>query len=106
MTVKILIERKFKEAPKLDDIGFINDLRIKATAQEGYISGETLIETEDNRTMLVLSIWSTLDEWKTWADSQERHKLEEKLNIRLEKPPAIRSYFLAADYLRKMLVKA
>jgi len=106
MTIKIMIERKFKENPKIEDIRIINDLRIKAMTQKGYVSGETLIETKDNRTMLVLSVWATLDDWEKWVDAPDRNKLEKKLSMRLAKPPQIRSFLLGADCFRDILTKA
>ncbi len=105
MTVKVMLERDFKETPKTEDICIINELRIKAMAQEGYVSGETLINTEDNRKMVVLSVWASADEWKRWADSRERRELEAKLSPRLERLTRIKSYMLAADCLREILTK-
>ncbi len=34
MSVKIIIERKFKDAPNVEDIRTINDLRIKVMRQK------------------------------------------------------------------------
>ncbi len=106
MTVKIMIERDFKETPKTEDIRIINELRIKAMAQEGYVGGETLIQTEDDRKIAVVSVWSSLDDWKRWAGSHYRRELEAKLASRLERPTTIKYYMLAADCLREILTKA
>ena len=59
MSVKIIIDRKFKEDPLPENFKDINKLRIKAMQQGGYISGETLIGLEDNRSVIVLSNWSS-----------------------------------------------
>ncbi|MDJ0667122.1 MAG: hypothetical protein QNJ61_07590 [Desulfobacterales bacterium] len=37
MTVKILLERKFKEEPSLEEIKTINELRITAMGKKGYV---------------------------------------------------------------------
>ncbi len=37
MTVKILLERKFKEEPSLEEIKTINELRIAAMGKKGYV---------------------------------------------------------------------
>ena len=43
MSVKIMIERKFKEAPVPENLQAIDELRINAMQQEGYVSGETFV---------------------------------------------------------------
>lgn len=106
MAVKIMIEREFKEIPSAEDIRVINELRIKAMEQEGYVSGETLIEAENNRKLAVLSVWSGLDDWQAWADSEDRRKLEDELIPRMEEPSRIRSFFLGSDCLRDILTEA
>jgi heme-degrading monooxygenase HmoA len=105
MTVKIMIERNFKEIPSEEDIRIINELRIKATEQEGYVSGETLIDTQDNRKLVVLSAWCCLDDWRAWADSEDRRKLEDELIPRMEEPSQIRSFLLGTDWLQDILTE-
>ena len=105
MTVKIIIERKFKEDPLPDDLRAINELRMKAMQQKGYVSGETLLDLEDERTVVVLSVWSSLDDWKTWLNSQERCKLESELTPHIEEPVKIRPFMLGADGISKVFAK-
>ncbi len=99
MTVKILLERKFKEDPSLDQIKTINELRMGAMQRKGYVSGETLVDLNDHRRMVVISVWSNIDAWKAWEDSDERRKLEGNLNENLKQRPIIRPFMLGADYL-------
>ena len=103
MTVKIIIDRQFKEAPKADDIRILNDLRIRAMGQTGYISGETLVDVEDNKKLVVMSVWANLEDWETWRDSGERKRLETELSSFLEEPTNVRAFMLGADSLRKIL---
>ena len=56
MTVKILLERKFKEDPSLEEIKIINELRIGAMQRKGYVSGETLVDLNDHRRIVVISV--------------------------------------------------
>lgn len=105
MTVKIIIDRKFKEAPKAEDIRILNDLRIRAMGHPGYISGETLVEVEDNKNLVVLSSWTNLDGWQTWRDARERRELEAKLSAHLEGDAKIRVFMLGADCLREVLTE-
>ncbi len=97
MTVKILIERKFKEDPGLEEIKTINELRIGAMQRKGYISGETLVDTNDHRRIVVISVWTNKAGWEAWENSDERRKLETNLDKNLKQRPIIRSFMLGAD---------
>lgn len=99
MTVKILLERKFKEEPSLAEIKIINDLRIAAMQRKGYVSGETLIDLDDHRRIVVISVWTNKAGWDAWVKSGERRKIEASLDKNLKQPPIIRSFMLGADYL-------
>jgi heme-degrading monooxygenase HmoA len=99
MTIKILVERKFKEDPGFEDIKTINDLRMGAMHRKGYVSGETLVDINDNRKIVVISIWANIAGWEAWVNSDERRNLEAKLSQHLVQPPIIRSFMLGADYL-------
>ena len=103
MTVKIMIERQFKEAPKVDDVRILNDLRIGALGQNGYIGGETLVDAEDNKKLVVLSAWTSIEDWEIWRDSTERKQLEDKLSHKLEEPVKVRPFLFGAESLRKVL---
>ena len=99
MTVKILLERKFKEDPSLEEIKTINELRIGAMQRKGYVSGETLVDLNDNRRIVVISVWANKAGWEAWVNSDERRKLEATLEKNLKQAPIIRSFMLGADYL-------
>jgi len=99
MTVKILLERKFKEDPSLEEIKTINELRIGAMQRKGYVSGETLVDLNDHRRIIVISVWANKAGWEAWVNSDERRKLEANLGKKLKQPPIIRSFMLGADYL-------
>jgi len=99
MTVKILIERKFKEDPSLGEITIINELRIGAMQRNGYVGGETLVDLNDHRRIVVISVWAKKSGWDAWLNSDERRAFEAKLDKSLKQPPIIRSFMLGADYL-------
>ncbi len=99
MTVKILLERKFKEEPSLEEIKTINELRITAMGKKGYVSGETLVDMDDHRRIVVISVWANKTDWDAWVDSDERRWIAAGLDDNLRQPPIIRSFMLGADYL-------
>lgn len=99
MTVKILLERKFKEEPSVAEIKIINELRIGAMQRNGYVSGETLVDVNDHRRIVVISVWANTSAWEAWKNSNERRKREADLDKSLKQRPIIRSFMLGADYL-------
>ncbi|UCB50662.1 MAG: antibiotic biosynthesis monooxygenase [Deltaproteobacteria bacterium] len=101
MSVKIMIERKFKEVPNEEDLRAIDELRIKALRQKGYIGGETIVNSDNPKEVLVLSAWSSLEDWEKWVKDQERNALEVRLASRLEVPARIRAFLPSADYAKE-----
>ncbi len=99
MTVKILLERKFKEEPSLEDIKIINALRIAAMQRKGYVSGETLVDMDDYKRIVVISVWTSKSSWDAWLRSGERQRIEADMNKSLKQPPTVRSFMQGADYL-------
>ena len=101
MSVKILLGRRFKEALGQKNFQALEEIRMRAMEQEGYITGETLVNFADSREVLVVSTWSSLNDWKRWADSEERRELENELMHYLEGPTDIRHFMLGADALKE-----
>ena len=52
--------------------------------QPGYISGETLCDTEHPGDCLVISRWKTVEDWNNWVRNQERVVIEQKIEILTE----------------------
>jgi heme-degrading monooxygenase HmoA len=101
MSVKIMIERKFKKAPTDEDLRVIDELRIKALRQKGYIGGETIVNCDDSKEVLVISAWSSLEDWETWVKDQERDVLEDGMASRVEEAAKIRAFLSSADYVKE-----
>ena len=105
MTVKILIERRFKEFPVQEIFSVFDELRVNALRQKGYISGETLINSEDKREMVVISTWSDFDDFNAWSNSPKRKELENKLTPYMERLATICSFKLGSDAIDEMFGK-
>jgi len=63
-----------------------------ALNQPGYISGETLINHYDSRSIMIVSTWERLDDWIRWEGSEERAANETKIEILLEVPTKYEVY--------------
>jgi heme-degrading monooxygenase HmoA len=105
MSIKILIERKFKNAVAPEMLQVLDEIRIKALRNRGYIGGETVVNVDDNREVIVISAWSSVEDWKTWYGTKEWKELEKKLSPQLQEPAKIRSFMPAADYLKTVSAK-
>ena len=101
MSVKIVIERKFKEAPTEDDLRVIDEIRIEALRDRGYIGGETVVNADNSREVLVFSAWSSVDDWNSWYTKKGWENLEKSLAPHLEEPAKIRIFSPGADYAKK-----
>lgn len=88
--VRVIIEHQAKDAERLIDT--IRELRNEAMKQPGYITGETLVNTEDTSNVLVISTWQSLEYWKAWDTSETRVKITQRINQLLVKPYTVRTY--------------
>ncbi len=80
MAIKILIKRSVPENKAKDMIPLVRQLRILATNQPGYISGETLKSFDVPDTFLVISTWQSSDDWGKWLLSKERQKIQDNID--------------------------
>lgn len=88
--IRVFIERKAKEPERL--LIPLRELRAAAMKQTGYISGETLVSTEDRSDLVIISTWDTLKDWRNWEKSEERIKLEKRIKPLLAKPCTVKIY--------------
>jgi quinol monooxygenase YgiN len=88
--IRVLIERKLKNREQISKL--IRQIRIAAMAQRGYISSETLLNTEDNGTIAVISTWANVESWKQWEASEQRKAMDKEIDLLLAQPQTIRIY--------------
>ena len=94
MTVKIFIKRHVKANQVEEACALLNKLRIHAMDQPGYVSGETLVNHYDERSVTVISTWQSIDDWIRWEESDERATNEAELESLLEEPTKFEVYDL------------
>ncbi|MDP1990027.1 MAG: antibiotic biosynthesis monooxygenase family protein [Syntrophales bacterium] len=93
MAVKILIKRKIPENIKETLFNpLIRRLRILATQQSGYISGETLRRIDRPTEYLVISTWKDIDAWKAWQENPERAEIQNQIDVMLDEPTQYEIY--------------
>ncbi len=86
MAVRVLIEREIDPGHELKLHQLLLQLRAKAMQVKGYISGETLRSLHDPNKVLVISTWSSLDDWKEWENNADRKVIQEEINKVLRSP--------------------
>lgn len=83
MAVKIVIRRKVPKEKEGKLVPLLIQLRALATAQPGYISGETLRNIEQPEDTLVISTWQRQEDWDAWARSAQRAEIQRKVDALL-----------------------
>ncbi|KPK29269.1 MAG: antibiotic biosynthesis monooxygenase [Nitrospira bacterium SG8_3] len=83
MAVKIIIRRRVPKEKESELLPLLVEMRSKATAQAGYISGETLRNVGDPEDYVVISTWQSEEAWKAWASSKDRAQIQEKIDALL-----------------------
>ena len=93
MAVKIIIKRRVPKEKESVLLSLLVEMRSKATAQPGYISGETLRKADDPEDYIVISTWQSEEVWKAWASSKERAQIQEKIDTLLGETTDYGIYF-------------
>jgi len=86
MAVKIIIRRKVDKDKEAELLPLLIQLRALATAQPGYISGETLRNVDRPEESLVISTWQSVENWQTWLKSRQRAEIQGRIDALLGKP--------------------
>lgn len=93
--IRVMINRKVKAGENLS--AFLVELRVAAiTRFQGYIGGETLIDTQDRANIVVLSTWRSIKDWERWAHSETRMNLFKRIEPLLQDKPEISIFELTA----------
>ena len=101
MIIKVFIKRHVKECKVDEAYALLNELRSHAMNQNGYISGETLVNHYDYRSITVISTWHSVDDWISWEESDERATNEAQLESLLEEPAKFEIYDLGVSASQK-----
>ncbi len=90
MAVKVVIERRVLPGQERRVLELLRSLRIRCLDEAGYITGETLRDSEDAHNIVVISTWFGLGDWRRWHASADRHDFETKIRQHLAAPERVR----------------
>jgi len=93
MAVKIIIRRRVSKGKEGDLLPLLVEMRSKATARPGYISGETLRNVDDPEDFLVISTWQSVEDWRAWEGSKARKELQDKIDALLGEKSSYGVYY-------------
>ncbi|UCF93477.1 MAG: antibiotic biosynthesis monooxygenase [Desulfobacterales bacterium] len=99
--VKVIIKRRFQEGKTKGVFALLNKFRSDAMEEPGYISGETLINYDDPREIVVIAMWQSIENWFSWKENELRKANEHQLERWLEEPAEIKTYVLGTYPPRK-----
>ena len=83
MVIKVFIKRVVPEDKAKEMIPLFRQMRVLATNQSGYISGETLKSLDRPDSFLVISTWQSSEYWEKWLLNQERREIQNKIDALL-----------------------
>jgi heme-degrading monooxygenase HmoA len=83
MSIKALIKRTVPQDKARNTLHLFMEMRTLATAQPGYISGETMKSIDNPDVYLVISTWESADDWEKWLLSKKRQVIQKKMDILL-----------------------
>ncbi|MCE5263877.1 MAG: antibiotic biosynthesis monooxygenase [Deltaproteobacteria bacterium] len=93
MAIKTIIRRKATKV--LEDrqlMSLMIELRTKALAQPGFISGETLRRVDRPGDLIVIGTWKSQDAWNAWKTSPERAEIQTRIDSLLGAPTEYEVY--------------
>jgi quinol monooxygenase YgiN len=90
MAVKVLIERRVLPGQERRALEILRAMRARCLDEPGYISGETLRDSEDPRIIVVISSWFGLMDWRRWSQSEDRKRFESQIRPLLAAPERTR----------------
>jgi len=90
MAVKVIIERRVLPGQERRALELLRILRTHCLGEPGYISGETLRDSEDAHNIVVISTWFGLMDWRKWHASETRRGMEARLRPLLAAPERVR----------------
>ena len=97
MTVKVLVERRVRVGYEETVWHMVREMRAEAVRTRGYLYGETWRLVSNPRTLMVISVWSSLEHWHQWAQDDYHQKMDERINRMLLRPSVARVFEDATD---------
>ena len=80
MPVHVIIKRKWKIGNPEKLFPLLKELRSQAKEQPGFLSSQTLRNSDDIKYYVVISRWESAKHWEKWLLSRERRDIQGKVD--------------------------
>lgn len=82
MPIKVFIKRTYPKDRDLEKDLFscIREIRSLVPEQQGYVSSEYLKPLDNSNEITSISCWFSLEDWNVWLESNERKKIQDKID--------------------------
>ncbi|MGD0794877.1 MAG: hypothetical protein ABR958_04695 [Dehalococcoidales bacterium] len=91
--VRVVVDHALKDKKDIEAyIKVMRELTNEARKRPGYVTGETLVNTEDERNILVIATWHSSKQFTDWYTPEIRQKVNGMYPLILTEPPRIRIY--------------
>lgn len=91
--IRVVVDHQLKDKKHTEEyIEVMKQLTGEAIKQPGYITGETLVNTEDECNLLVIATWRSVKHFNDWYTPEIRQKVNGMYPVLLTEPPRIRIY--------------
>jgi len=91
--IRVVVDHQLKDKKDTEAyIEVMRELTNEAMKQPGYITGETLVNTDDECNILVIATWRSSNHFNDWYTSEIRQKVNGMYPRILTEPPRIRIY--------------
>lgn len=87
--VRVLIERRIAEGMTGDFHQALRRMRLEAVQKPGYLSGESWRDARNPNHYVVISTWTSRDDWEAWAVSEARRKTMAVIGPMLDEPEKV-----------------
>ncbi|MCK0164608.1 antibiotic biosynthesis monooxygenase family protein [Marinobacter sp. S6332] len=87
--IRVLIERHIAESLETAYEERSRKVLQRAVAAPGFISGETLVDSNDSNHRITLANWRSEADWNRWYQSDDRRDLMAELVPMMDKDEAI-----------------
>lgn len=95
MAIKVILYRRVPDEKAAELKPLLHELRSLALKQPGYISGETLMNSDDPEEYLVLSSWASEADWHGWFHNEARAAVQRKIDELLGRETLYQVYYNA-----------
>ena len=90
--IRVMIERHCQPGKEKQLRDLMLELRSAGMRQPGYITGETLRESDNPSVFMVISTWMSLEAWKAWQTSRQRLLIEEMMEPLIKESRKVRVF--------------